>query len=48
MPRLRRWAAQAAIGKDLKAAQAAAYAAVEKIHFDGAQFRCDIAAEAMF
>ena len=35
-----------ALGKDLKAAQAAAYAAVEKIHFDGAQFRRDIAAKA--
>jgi phosphoribosylamine--glycine ligase len=32
-----------ALGKDLKAAQAAAYAAVEKIHFDGAHFRRDIA-----
>ena len=32
--------------KDLKAAQAAAYAAVEKIHFDGAHFRHDIAAKA--
>ncbi len=32
--------------KDLKSAQAAAYAAVEKIHFDGAQFRRDIAAKA--
>ena len=36
-----------ALGKDLKAAQAAAYAAVEKIHFDGAQFRHDIAAKAL-
>jgi phosphoribosylamine--glycine ligase len=36
-----------ALGKDLKAAQAAAYAAVEKIHFDGAQFRRDIAAKAL-
>ena len=36
-----------ALGKDLKAAQAAAYAAVEKIHFDGAHFRRDIAAKAM-
>jgi phosphoribosylamine---glycine ligase len=36
-----------ALGKDLKAAQAAAYAAVEKIHFDGAQFRRDIAAKGM-
>jgi phosphoribosylamine--glycine ligase len=35
-----------ALGKDLKAAQAAAYAAVEKIYFDGAQFRRDIAAKA--
>jgi phosphoribosylamine--glycine ligase len=36
-----------ALGKDLKAAQAAAYAAVEKIHFDGAHFRRDIAAKAL-
>ena len=36
-----------ALGKDLKAAQAAAYAAVEKIHFDGARFRRDIAAKAL-
>src|SRR5277367_3133070 len=36
-----------ALGKDLKAAQATAYAAVEKIHFDGAQFRRDIAAKAL-
>jgi phosphoribosylamine---glycine ligase len=36
-----------ALGKDLKAAQAVAYAAVEEIHFDGAQFRRDIAAKAM-
>jgi len=36
-----------ALGKDLRAAQAAAYAAVEKIHFDGAQFRRDIAAKAL-
>ncbi|MEI6195752.1 MAG: phosphoribosylglycinamide synthetase C domain-containing protein, partial [Verrucomicrobiota bacterium] len=36
-----------ALGKDLRAAQAAAYAAVEKIHFEGAQFRRDIAAKAM-
>ena len=35
-----------ALGKDLKAAQAATYAAVEKIHFDGAYFRRDIAAKA--
>ncbi|HEX3628194.1 MAG TPA: phosphoribosylamine--glycine ligase [Verrucomicrobiae bacterium] len=34
-----------ALGKDLKAAQAAAYAAVEKIHFEGAQFRRDIGAK---
>ena len=36
-----------ALGKDLKAAQAAAYQAVEKIHFEGAQFRRDIAAKAL-
>jgi phosphoribosylamine--glycine ligase len=36
-----------ALGKDLKAAQAAAYAAVEKIYFYGAHFRRDIAAKAM-
>ena len=36
-----------ALGKDLKSAQAAAYGAVEKIHFDGAHFRRDIAAKAM-
>ena len=36
-----------ALGKDLKAAQAAAAAAVEKIHFDGAHFRRDIAAKAL-
>ena len=36
-----------ALGQDLKAAQAAAYAAVERIHFDGAHFRRDIAAKAM-
>jgi phosphoribosylamine--glycine ligase len=36
-----------ALGKDLKSAQAAAYAAVGKIHFDGAQFRRDIAAKAL-
>jgi len=35
-----------ALGKDLKSAQAAAYAAVAKIHFDGAHFRRDIAAKA--
>jgi len=33
--------------KDLKSAQAAAYAAVGKISFDGAQFRRDIAAKAL-
>lgn len=33
--------------KDLKSAQAAAYAAVEKISFEGAQFRRDIAAKAL-
>lgn len=36
-----------ALGKDLKAAQAAAYAAVEAIHFEGVHFRRDIAAKAM-
>ena len=36
-----------ALGKDLKAAQAAAYAAVEKICFEGAHFRHDIAAKAL-
>jgi phosphoribosylamine--glycine ligase len=36
-----------ALGRDLKSAQAAAYAAVENIHFDGAHFRRDIAAKAM-
>ena len=33
--------------KSLEYAQAAAYAAVEKVHFDGAQFRRDIAAKAL-
>jgi len=33
-------------GRDLKAAQTTAYAAMEKIHFDGAHFRRDIAAKA--
>lgn len=36
-----------ALGTDLRAAQAAAYAAAEKIHFDGAHFRRDIGAKAM-
>ena len=36
-----------ALGKDLKAAQAAAYAAVECIQFEGAHFRRDIAAKAL-
>jgi len=35
-----------ALGRDLRAAQAAAYAAVETIQFEGAQFRRDIAAKA--
>jgi phosphoribosylamine--glycine ligase len=35
-----------ALGKDLKAAQAAAYNAVEKICFEGVQFRRDIGAKA--
>jgi phosphoribosylamine--glycine ligase len=34
-------------GNDLKSAQAAAYAAVDQIHFDGAQFRRDIAAKGL-
>ena len=36
-----------ALGKDLRAAQAAAYAAVECIKFEGAHFRRDIAAKAL-
>jgi len=36
-----------ALGRDLKSAQAAAYAAVAKVHFDGAHFRRDIAAKAL-
>ena len=36
-----------ALGKDLAAARAAAYAAVEKIHFDGACFRRDIGAKGL-
>lgn len=36
-----------ALGKDLDSARAAAYAAVEKIHFDGEQFRRDIGAKAL-
>ena len=36
-----------ALGADLKAAQAAAYAAVEKIQFEGAQFRRDIGAKGL-
>ena len=36
-----------ALGEDLKAAQAAAYAVVEKIEFAGAHFRRDIAAKAL-
>jgi phosphoribosylamine--glycine ligase len=36
-----------ALGRDLKTAQAAAYAAVEAIHFEGAHFRRDIAAKAI-
>ena len=37
----------AALGRDLKSAQAAAYAAVKAVHFEGAHFRHDIAAKAM-
>jgi phosphoribosylamine--glycine ligase len=33
--------------EDLRGAQQAAYAAVEKIHFEGAHFRRDIAAKAL-
>ena len=36
-----------ALGKDLRAAQTAAYAAVETIHFEDAQFRRDIGAKAL-
>ena len=36
-----------ALGHDLPAAQAAAYAAVDKIHFEGAHVRRDIAAKAL-
>jgi phosphoribosylamine--glycine ligase len=36
-----------ALGQDLRSAQAAAYAAVDKIQFEGAQFRRDIAAKAL-
>jgi phosphoribosylamine--glycine ligase len=36
-----------ALGKDLKSAQTTAYAAVEKICFEGVQFRRDIAAKAL-
>ena len=36
-----------ALGKDVRAAQAVAYAAVECIQFEGAHFRRDIAAKAM-
>jgi phosphoribosylamine--glycine ligase len=36
-----------ALGNDLKSAQAAAYSVVEKIHFDGAHFRRDIAVKGL-
>ncbi len=36
-----------ALGRDLKAAQSAAYAAVERIHFDGAHYRRDIGRQAL-
>jgi phosphoribosylamine--glycine ligase len=36
-----------ALGEDLQAAQAAAYAAVKTIHFEGAHYRRDIAAKAL-
>jgi len=35
------------LGEDLKTAQAAAYAAAEKIHFEGAHYRRDIGAKAL-
>ncbi len=42
-----RWDSEtSALGKDLRTAQAAAYAAVECIQFEGAHFRRDIAAKA--
>jgi phosphoribosylamine--glycine ligase len=36
-----------ALGRDLKAARDAAYSAVERIHFEGAHFRRDIAAKCL-
>ncbi len=36
-----------ALGRDVDAARSAAYAAVERIHFDGAQYRRDIGARAL-
>ncbi len=36
-----------ALGRDLKSAQAAAYAAVERIQFEGAHFRRDIGSKAI-
>ncbi len=36
-----------ALGQDLRAAQSAAYAAVEQIHFEGAQYRRDIGQRAL-
>jgi phosphoribosylamine--glycine ligase len=36
-----------ALGKDLESAQTVAYAAAEKIQFEGVQFRRDIAAKAL-
>ena len=36
-----------ALGEDLRTARAAAYAAVERIHFEGAQFRRDIGRRAL-
>lgn len=36
-----------ALGRDLRAARSAAYAAVERIHFDGAQYRRDIGHHAL-
>ena len=37
-----------ALGKELKAARAAAYAAVERIHLQGAHFHSDIATKTAY
>lgn len=46
MSRLRRFYSLRATGKNLRTTQAAAYAVVEKIQFEGAHFRRDIVAKA--